>query len=1000
MARDQAMMSFLRDAEDRPVGLQTSRTVEGMLAECGISLWPIQQEAIENTRDAYAAGHRTALVIMPTGTGKCLSRDSLVWSDGLRRFDEVFGAVDVLAGPSGPCRVLGWHDDGVRPGLKARLECGLEVDGSSVHRVWVRNHVGFEGWRTLAELSPGDFVAVARGEAHFGDWEIPLDEAYTLGLLVADGCVSSSGVLAIDKQEPVLRAVLPVLERWRSLAGNTSTLPITIHRKSDNHSFVHVSAIGWNKLLSERFGVERWETSDRRQVPPVILRGTRAVVAAFLRGYFDGDGYCDVTPGASTASPILAKQIYHLMTGLGVYCSTKIKPTACLPAHIITIRDVEAFAREVGFTPYGLSKDRSFSDVLDRPRNSNVDLVPGIGDLLRQAARVVPSKWRRRDAWRHVDAYYSGNKMPSYATLFELIPALPDGSPEKAELVRIALEHRAWSAVESVEPSTVARIDCEVEGHAFVGNGMVNHNTYVSGGVARMVANKWGAAGRTLFVTHTDDLIEQAVEKFQRFRLQVGLEKADSYARVLGDPDVVVASRQTLKGKRLQTFPRDYFRLVIFDEAHHSVAGKGVTSYEKIWDWFNVKTSRLMGLTAFAGRTDGQNLGKLFETVTFQMNVLEAMTAPHPGPYLKPITFIHRDTEINLGEINTASENLRDYPDEDLERYLAPYMEDLVNIAVEEVEDRRTIVFCPGVRCAQAAASAFQKLGLRAEWVAGDKDKCPQRKDVIKDFRDGTCQILCNVGIATEGFDVPETACVVMMRPTKSESLYIQMVGRVTRLTSAAADGKVVDFDWKCAGWRPTLPYVLIHGTHLARRIDNLNTIDEEEPNVKDDCEIEVPVDQQLNLLDIIEAVERPAHSPITVKVKKKKVDSKRTVIDPLAMYNVMGIKKPRIGPVQKVTPPSEAQKTWLRKMKIDEREIDQMCFKEAKAVLGYCFERRNAGMATFAQVKFLISLGVSPDEARGLDFQQAHARIDQEKSKRGEGAIRRFVRHAVNPEM
>ena len=68
------------------------------------------------------------------------------------------------------------------------------------------------------------------------------------------------------------------------------------------------------------------------------------------------------------------------------------------------------------------------------------------------------------------------------------------------------------------------------------------------------------------------------------------------------------------------------------------------------------------------------------------------------------------------------------------------------------------------------------------------------RAEALADFREGRVQVLTNVGVLTEGFDDPGVSCVAMARPTRSEGLYAQCVGRGTRLHPGKADCLILDF--------------------------------------------------------------------------------------------------------------------------------------------------------------------------------------------------------------
>jgi len=324
-----------------------------------------QRAGFEAVREQWKCGNKRTVVCYPTGTGKCQSLCSFCWSEGLTTIGELFAKQATrIMGPGGPKEIAGWHDDGVREGLKATLECGLTIDGTREHRIWCRRDDGFEGWVKLGELQGNEYAAVARGQADWGKLKVDSEDAYLLGL-----------------------------------------------------------------LYQSNF-------SENRTVPLCILRGTKQAVRSFLRGYWDGDGWVDGQIRCSSASSVLIDQIHQLLLGLGVYCARSLKPVpGHCDAHILAVRDVQAFDREVGITRFGITKDQNYDRLLAKKRNTNLDTVPGIGRTIQAMGSGLPSKCRRKDSWRQADAYYDGKKKPSYPLVRELAEAAPP-SPARGRRLR------------------------------------------------------------------------------------------------------------------------------------------------------------------------------------------------------------------------------------------------------------------------------------------------------------------------------------------------------------------------------------------------------------------------------------------------------------------------------------------------------------------------------------------------------------------------------------
>jgi hypothetical protein len=105
---------------------------------------------------------------------------------------------------------------------------------------------------------------------------------------------------------------------------------------------------------------------------------------------------------------------------------------------------------------------------------------------------------------------------------------------------------------------------------------------------------------------------------------------------------------------------------------------------------------------------------------------------------------------------------------------------------------RHAIVFCANVAHVQSLAAAFAERGIAAAAVWGAM--LPEhRRDTLRRFGDGEVSVLTNCNVLTEGFDQPRVDCVIMARPTRSQLLYAQMVGRGTRLHESKSDMVVID---------------------------------------------------------------------------------------------------------------------------------------------------------------------------------------------------------------
>lgn len=296
--------------------------------------------------------------------------------------------------------------------------------------------------------------------------------------------------------------------------------------------------------------------------------------------------------------------------------------------------------------------------------------------------------------------------------------------------------------------------------------------------VARRVVDK---GGRVLILAHRQELIDQPEEKLLGIGVAVGVEKADRRA---GDAKVVVASIQTLRGKRLEQWPHDYFKLIIIDEAHHAIAD----GYRAVVDRFS--TARVLGVTATPDRTDGNALGDIFQSVAYRFEMRDGIRAG----WLAPIRARRvKVNDVDLGNVSTRAGDLaaNELANEMMsEKALHGVAKPLVDLC----GDRLTIVFAASVAHAKALAETINLYRPEAaRSIDGTVDKV-RRKALVKAFVASEFKILVNCALFTEGFDCPAVSCVAIARPTKSRALYTQMVGRGTRLSEGKTDCLLLDF--------------------------------------------------------------------------------------------------------------------------------------------------------------------------------------------------------------
>lgn len=321
-------------------------------------------------------------------------------------------------------------------------------------------------------------------------------------------------------------------------------------------------------------------------------------------------------------------------------------------------------------------------------------------------------------------------------------------------------------------------------------------------------------SGTPMILVHRDELVKQTVAKLrdEDSTLRIGIvkgQKHNEYENV----DVIVASVATLaRKKRREQIPATAVNLVIVDECHHSAANSYVNVME-YFGCFRVMSNgrigevdfptRALGVTATMSREDSRGLGEIWQTISLERDILFGIT--HTGDD------VERETEDGDGYLCDVESRLIEVDGLDLTQvarsqgdFAAGSLgEALVEIGAasevvkayeKEANGRRAILFAPTVATAQLFAAEFVGAGWSTEVITGDTLP-DERAAIYARFKAGETLIICSCMVLTEGFDAPWAEVAIICRPTSSQALYIQMVGRVLRPSPKTGKVKAMVLD-------------------------------------------------------------------------------------------------------------------------------------------------------------------------------------------------------------
>lgn len=279
--------------------------------------------------------------------------------------------------------------------------------------------------------------------------------------------------------------------------------------------------------------------------------------------------------------------------------------------------------------------------------------------------------------------------------------------------------------------------------------------------------------GRVLILSHREELVNQPRKYYD---CSYGIEQGASHSN---GEEVVSASVQSIS-RRLDNFEPDEFDMIICDEAHHAAA----KSYRKIFDHFTPRL--LLGFTATPKRGDKVRLDDVFSKIIFQRDLRWGIE----NGYLCEVFCKRVKVGYDLSSVRTSH---GDY----VIRELDMAMEGTAD-AIAEVYQKHavgaTLIFAVSVRQCHEIADRIPG----AVAVTGETE---DRAAIIKDFTEGRIPCIVNCMVFTEGTDIPRVETVIVARPTQSETLYQQMVGRGMRLYPGKKKLTLID----CVGVTGTL---------------------------------------------------------------------------------------------------------------------------------------------------------------------------------------------------
>lgn len=300
-------------------------------------------------------------------------------------------------------------------------------------------------------------------------------------------------------------------------------------------------------------------------------------------------------------------------------------------------------------------------------------------------------------------------------------------------------------------------------------------------------------AETVLFIVHVEHILKQAKNAFEKVMPNRSDEMGffTGKTKTFKGKKIIFSTIQTIsKEDNLKQFSKDFFDYVIIDESHHTAAA----SYKKVAEYFEPKF--FLGLTATPDRMDEKSILEYYgNNLVFEMDQSEAIKQG----YLASLSY--KGFLDNVDYSNIFYNGFR-YDVDDLNKLLMIEERDRAVFAKfnELARDKKTIGFCVSIEHAEWTAQKFREKGVDAVAIHSkieDKNTdgaYQSASEIIEAFDKGKHQVVFVVDMLNEGIDIPDVECLLMLRPTESNTILTQQIGRGLRISPGKDEVLVLDF--------------------------------------------------------------------------------------------------------------------------------------------------------------------------------------------------------------
>lgn len=340
-----------------------------------------------------------------------------------------------------------------------------------------------------------------------------------------------------------------------------------------------------------------------------------------------------------------------------------------------------------------------------------------------------------------------------------------------APRAQIKVATRSGFSVESIGEGPYAGFELDGDGRFLLGDFTVTHNTVLA---AHIVSGALAKRKRITFCVPSLSLIDQTFERFRENGIDpvaMGVIQGDHTWKRLHAP-VQIASVQTLARRSLPESD-----VVVIDEAH--------VRFKLYETWMADEAWQKVPFIGMSATPWSRGLGKLFDDLIRPTSVSELIAKGFLSPFR-----VFAPSHPDLDGVKTVA---GDYHEGQLADRMcnSQLIADAVTTWLAKAEGRPTLCFAVNRAHAAQLADQFTSAGVSTAYVDGNTPR-EERDEIGRKLAANAVQVVVNIGCLTTGVDW-DVRCISLCRPTKSDILFSQIIGRGLRTAPGKTDCLILD---------------------------------------------------------------------------------------------------------------------------------------------------------------------------------------------------------------